>query len=188
MFQDGIPWVLEGEAALMADQPTPRTTLTAHHHVTAWCLNCGHALEIDLPELITAGHGDSPCSSCPCAVRGAARGGSSSRSPGRRGCRHQGCILVDFYTLVHDHRLALLVRGRQPAHQPPRATGGVGIGAAPVSLGLGPMGHKPPLLLRRPGVLMRPGRSPRDCDRGAESAGCRAPARSCIDRFGAPAA
>jgi len=60
MFQDGIPWVLEGEAALMADQPTPRTTLTAHHHVTAWCLNCGHALEIDLPELITAGHGDTP--------------------------------------------------------------------------------------------------------------------------------
>ena len=125
MFQDGIPWVLEGEAALMADQPTPRTTLTAHHHVTAWCLNCGHALEIDLPELITAGHGDSPCSSCPCAVRGAARGGSSSRSPGRRGCRHQGCILVDFYTLVQDCRLARAgVVTWAPAPAAPRPRGG----------------------------------------------------------------
>jgi hypothetical protein len=44
----------------MADRPTPRTTLAAHHQVTAWCPHCGHVSELDLPELIAAGHGDTP--------------------------------------------------------------------------------------------------------------------------------
>jgi hypothetical protein len=41
----------------MADQPMPRTTLAAHHNVTAWCPQCGHVSELDLPELIAAGDG-----------------------------------------------------------------------------------------------------------------------------------
>ena len=47
-------------AQTMADQPTPRTTLAAHHKVTTWCPHCGHVSELDLPELIAAGHGDTP--------------------------------------------------------------------------------------------------------------------------------
>jgi predicted RNA-binding Zn-ribbon protein involved in translation (DUF1610 family) len=31
----------------MADQLTPRTTLAAHHNVTAWCPHCGHVSGLD---------------------------------------------------------------------------------------------------------------------------------------------
>jgi hypothetical protein len=66
----------------LISQPTPRATLAARHNVTAWCQDCGYVSELDLTGLIAAGHAIRPCSSCRCAVRGAARGGFSSRSPG----------------------------------------------------------------------------------------------------------
>jgi hypothetical protein len=64
-------------------RPTPRTSVTAHVSVTAYCEHCSHGAPLDLEALIRAGHGDTALLALPLRCEACRRFGHRVTVSGR---------------------------------------------------------------------------------------------------------